>query len=180
MTTNIRKIRDERLTEDEKMELIADYLENGGGGSSKLRVKVKVDYVPTRTNELVDTSPTGASGYVYNAQTGVSLENADGDPVSVDDFVAAAKAGELEIISVDHFGAFVTKIDEDTVSLQDNPAIATTRLQSSIIANEFEGQDIVLVAGTFWGGEFYLPYGVTYNFDGQQSLAAMVGVAYRQ
>lgn len=34
MTTNISKIRDEKLTEDEKMELIADYLENGGGNST--------------------------------------------------------------------------------------------------------------------------------------------------
>lgn len=29
---NIDKIRNEALTEDEKMEIIADYLENGGGG----------------------------------------------------------------------------------------------------------------------------------------------------
>ena len=34
MTVNISKIRDERLTEDEKMELIADYLENGSGNST--------------------------------------------------------------------------------------------------------------------------------------------------
>ena len=32
MEIDINKIKDERLTEDEKMELIADYLENGGGG----------------------------------------------------------------------------------------------------------------------------------------------------
>lgn len=31
--TDINKIRDEKLTEDEKMEIIADYLENGGGGT---------------------------------------------------------------------------------------------------------------------------------------------------
>ncbi len=35
MTTNISKIRDGKLTEDEKMELIADYLENGGGGGDE-------------------------------------------------------------------------------------------------------------------------------------------------
>lgn len=180
MTTNISKIRDEKLTEDEKMELIADYLENGGGGSSKLRVKVKVDYVPTSPSELVDTSSTGVSGYVYNAPTDVSLENADGDPVSIDDFVAAAKTGDLEIISVDHFGAIVTKVDDNTVTLQDNPTLVTSKLSSSIVSNKIGEQDLVLITGIFWGGELCFPYGVAYNTDGQQSLVAIVGVAYQQ
>ncbi len=35
MEIDINKIKDERLTEDEKMELIADYLENGGGGGGE-------------------------------------------------------------------------------------------------------------------------------------------------
>lgn len=35
MAIDINKIKDERLTEDEKMELIADYLENGGGGGGE-------------------------------------------------------------------------------------------------------------------------------------------------
>lgn len=181
MTTNISKIRDEKLTEDEKMELIADYLENGGGGgSSKLRVKVKVDYVPTSPSEIVDTSSTGVSGYVYNAPTGVSLENADGDPVSIDDFVAAAKTGDIEIIGIDHFGAIVTKVDDNTVTLQDNPTVVTSKLSSSIVANEIGGQDLILITGIFWGGEICFPYGVAYNTDGQQSLLAIVGVAYQE
>lgn len=43
MTTNINKIRDGRLTEDAKMEIIADYLENGGGSGSN-KVVIRVEY----------------------------------------------------------------------------------------------------------------------------------------
>lgn len=39
---DIDQIRDGRLTEDAKMEVIADYLENGGGGGNS--VKVRVEY----------------------------------------------------------------------------------------------------------------------------------------
>lgn len=153
----------------------------GGGGSSKLRVKIKVDYVPTNPSELANTSHTGVSGYIYNAPTGVSLENADGDLVSIDDFVAAAKAGELEIISVDHFGAFVTKVDDNTVTLQDNPTLVTSKLSSSIVASKIGEQDSVMISGIFWGLELCLPYAVVaYNTDGQQSLVAFVGVVYEQ
>ena len=116
MSDNISKIRNETLTEDEKMELIADYLENGGGGSSKLRVKVKVDYVPTTAAEIIDASVTGMGGHIYMAPTGVSLEDADGKPVSVEDATAAAREGNLELIGFDHLGDIFSIIASSTLS----------------------------------------------------------------
>lgn len=177
MTANISKIRDERLTEDEKMELIADYLENGGGGgSSKLRIKVKVDYVPTTAAEIVDVSPVGMTGYVYAARTGVSFEDADGEPVSAENVVAAAKGGNLELISIDHLGDLVTK-NGDAVTVQ-SVYPPSTSLAASCIASSDESGESILISGHFWTVEMgNLPFEVQSD-HGQ--LAAYVGVAYRQ
>lgn len=176
MTTNISKIRDERLTEDEKMELIADYLENGGGGSSKLRVKVKVDYVPTTAAEIVDTSVLEMTGHAYSAQTGVSFENADGEPVSAEDVIAAAKEGNLELISIDHLGDLVTK-NGDAVTVQ---ALLppTASLATSCCVSSDESGESLLISGHFWTAELgNLPFAV--QFDHGYRLA-IVGVAYRE
>lgn len=178
MTANISKIRDERLTEDEKMELIADYLENGGGGSSKFRVKVKVDYVPTTAAEIMDMSVMGAMGYAYAAMTGVSFEDADGEPVSAEDVAAAAMDGNIELISIDHLGDLVVK-NGDAVTVQ--PMLPpTASLAASCLAFSSESGEAVYISGHFWmvevGG---LPFLVQIDPD-QGQLAAIVGVAYQQ
>lgn len=41
--TDINKIRDERLTEDEKMGIIADHLEEGGGGDVNVSMDENAD-----------------------------------------------------------------------------------------------------------------------------------------
>lgn len=153
----------------------------GGGDSSKLRVKVKVDYVPTMAAEIVDTTATGATGHVYSAASGISLEDADGAPVAIEDFVAAAKAGTLELISIEHLGAFVMNSGEDAVVLQDNPAFTPTKLSSSIVVNNRGEQgDMVMIGGLFWGGEFCLPYMLAYNVGGENPFLAAIGVIYQQ
>ena len=175
MTTNISKIRDERLTEDEKMELISDYLENGGGGSSKLRVKVKVDYVPTTAAEIMDTSATGMAGHIYTATTGVSFEDADGEPVSVEDMTAAAREGNIELIGFDHLGDFVTK-NGDAVTIE--PATFSLSLLSASCAWGAAGSDEgFIISGHLWMLEANLPFlvGVSHG-----QLMAAVGVIYQQ
>lgn len=53
MEIDINKIKDERLTEDEKMELIADYLENGGGGGGEETGGVLLH---SKISDLIDSS----------------------------------------------------------------------------------------------------------------------------
>ena len=43
MAIDIEKIRDNELTEDEKMEIIADYLGGGGGGDNSVYISLPVD-----------------------------------------------------------------------------------------------------------------------------------------
>lgn len=157
------------------MELIADYLENGGGGSSKLRAKVKVDYVPTTAAEIQDTSETGMAGYTYTAMTGVSLEDADGEPVSVEDAIAATKAGNIELIGFDHLGDIVTK-DGDAVTVQ--PTIISPSLLSASCASAIDqsGEGFML-SGQLWITETNLPFLVAAT---QSQLMAIVGVMYIQ
>lgn len=177
MSDNISKIRNEILTEDEKMEIIADYLENGGGGggSSKLRVKVKVDYVPTTAAEIQDTSETGTAGYIYTAMTGVSLEDADGESVSVEDAIAAAKAGNIELIGFDHLGDIVTK-DGDAVTVQPAPISSSLLSASCALASNESGEGFIL-SGQLWTTEANLPFLVVVS---RSQLMAMVGVMYIQ
>lgn len=176
MTTNISKIRDEKLTEDEKMELIADYLENGGGGSSKLRVKVKVDYVPTRAVEIRDASATGMTGYTYAANTGVSFESADSKPVSVEDVVAAAKDGNLELIGIDHLGDVVIK-NGDAVTVSPS-GLSTTSLAASYFVFGSGSEEFIVISGHLWATELgNLPFAVQIS---QGRFAAIIGVMYQQ
>lgn len=175
MSDNISRIRNEVLTEDEKMELIADYLENGGGGSSKLRVKVKVDYVPTAAAEIRDLSVSGAAGHVYTAMTGVSFEDADGNPVSTEDVTAAIEAGDIEFIGFDHLGDTVTK-DGDAVIVQPADFSATLLPVSCIRGNSEWGMSSA-VTGQFWAVESSFPFMVGIA---QGLLVAVVGVGYVQ
>lgn len=178
MEIDINKIKDERLTEDEKMELIADYLENGGGGSSKLRVKVKVDYVPTTAAEIIDTSATGVAGYgyIYVATTGVSFEDADGEPVSVEDVTAAVREGNIELISFDHLGDFAIK-NGDAVTVK--PAtFSTTSLAASYACGVSELEEGLIISGSLWMVDVNLPFMVGTAQGGQ--LMAAVGVVYQQ
>lgn len=117
MTTNISKIRDEKLTEDEKMELIADYLENGGGGgSSKLRIKINVNYVPTSASELQYVEGEGVGAYNVVDPQYISVQDEKGNPVSVDTLRENIANGNVEIIDVDHLGEQAV-IDGDNVTL---------------------------------------------------------------
>lgn len=176
MSDNISKIRNETLTEDEKMELIADYLENGGGGSSKLRVKVKVDYVPTTAAEIIDASVTGMGGHIYMAPTGVSLEDADGKPVSVEDATAAAREGNLELIGFDHLGDIVKK-DGDAVTVTPS-TFGTNSLATSCAWGTNGSEEGFTLSGSIWLLEANLPFLVGVQ-NGDQLIAA-VGVAYQQ
>lgn len=172
---DISKIRDEKLTEDEKMELIADYLENGGGGSSKLRVKVKVDYVPTMASEIRDVTETGMGGYVYMAQTGVSLEDADGEPVSVEDATAAARDGNIELIGFDHLGDTVLK-NGDAVTI--TPAtIDSASLAASCAWGSNGSDEGFMLSGQLWITEANLPFAIAVT---QGQIMAFVGVIYIQ
>lgn len=177
MADNISKIRNEILTEDEKMEIIANYLENGGGGggSSKLRVKVKVDYVPTTAAEIQDTSETGMAGYIYTAATGVSFEDADGEPVSVEDVTAAAREGNIELIGIDHLGDTVMK-NGDAVTVTPT-TIGKTFLAASCAWGSNESEDGFMLSGQLWMAEVNLPFVITVT-HGQ--VMAMVGVMYIQ
>lgn len=176
MATNISKIRDEKLTEDEKMEIIADYLENGGGGgSNKLRVKVKVDYVPTMAAEIRDMSETGMAGYAYTAMTGISFEDADGEPVSTEDVTAAVKEGNIELIGFDHLGDTVIK-NGDAVTIQPRTFGSTSLAASCAWGSSGSGDDY-MISGHFWTVGVNLPFLVAFA---QGQLMAMVGVAYQQ
>lgn len=128
---DINKIRDNQLTEDEKMELIADYLENGGG-SKNLRVKVKTNYIPTMASEIIDLSSiTPFRGYGYMVQEGVTFEDEDGHPVSLEDILAAVKAGTLEFTEFQHLGGHVFARDKDAIEFQDG-ILKTSRLQPDL------------------------------------------------
>lgn len=105
MSDNISKIRNEILTEDEKMEIIADYLENGGGGSgsSKLRIRIKTDYIPTSASELQFPDPNNSVVAFYHVTEGVTVQDENGNTVSAADLRTAIEDGNVEVISVDNF-----------------------------------------------------------------------------
>lgn len=117
MATDINKIRDNELTEDEKMELIADYLENGGGGggASKLRVKVNVDYVPTSAYEIQHDEGDGVGVYNVGAPY-VTVQDEDGNSIDAATLQENIVNGSIEIIGMDHFGDQVT-IDGESVTV---------------------------------------------------------------
>lgn len=66
MTVDISKIRDNQLTEDEKMEIIADYLENGGGGGGSQAPEPVLLYIES-IGEL--SSEPGGEIYTDRAKT---------------------------------------------------------------------------------------------------------------
>lgn len=105
MATDINKIRVNELTEDEKMELIADYLENGGGGgSSKLRIKINISYVPTSASEIQHVEGEGTGTYNVVDPQYISIQDEEGNPVSVDTLSENITNGNVEIIDMDHLG----------------------------------------------------------------------------
>lgn len=144
MTTNISKIRDEKLTEDEKMELIADYLENGGGGgSSKFRVKININYVPTSAYEIQYTEGEGAGTYNVLDPQYISVQDEKGNPVSVDTLRENIVNGTIEIIDMDHLGDQAV-IDGESVTLVPREArftgIPTGTITSDGVADMAVGQ----------------------------------------
>lgn len=135
MTVDIGKIRDERLTEDEKMELIADYLENGGGGgSNKLRVKVNVDYTPTNAAEVNINADTPGFG-TYSAMSGVSFQDEDGNAVDIDTIKESIINGNLEIYEMDHLGD-IAVISGESVTVQPGTFNITSFPVSTLYSND--------------------------------------------
>ena len=81
MTTNISKIKDERLTEDEKMEIIADYLESGGGDNATLTIKTDDDtYTYDGKSDVTVKLRTPALLYINNMWDLVNYTAYGSDP----------------------------------------------------------------------------------------------------
>lgn len=137
MTTNISKIRDEKLTEDEKMEIIADYLENGGGGSgsSKLRIRIKTDYVPTSASELQFPDPNNPVVAFYRVLDGVTVQDENGDTVSAASLRTAIEDGNVEIISVDGFPSGVV-VNGESLTVVPTGITVTSMPTSTMYSNE--------------------------------------------
>lgn len=143
---SIEKIRNGSLTEDEKMEIIADYLENGGGGeSSKLRIRVKTDYVPTQASEL--TRVTGTSLYTYDVTDGVTVQDEKGNTVSAADFRAAVESGNVEILSVDTFPSAAV-ISGNSVTIIPTGNTVTSTSTSTMYNNVTYGAVGTILLGT--------------------------------
>lgn len=98
------------------MELIADYLENGGGSSSKLRIKVNISYVPTSEHELQYAEGERTGVYNVTDPQYISVQDEKGNPVSVDALKENIINGTVEIIGMDHLGDQAV-IDGDNVTL---------------------------------------------------------------
>lgn len=170
---DIEEIRNEYRTEDEKMEIIADYLKNGGG-SKKLRVRVKVAYTPTNIAEIIDTSATGVSGHAYAAPTGVSFEDEDGNVLSKEDVITALTDGSFELIDIDHLGDIVQRGSGDSITLSERRNSIVKLAYSASVANSSSAAEFV-ITGSFWGMEVNLPFIVTYDYN-NNALLAIVGV----
>ena len=170
MEIDINKIKDERLTEDEKMEIIADYLENGGGGSSKLRIKININYVPTSASEIQYVEGEGAGTYNVLDSQYISVQDEEGNPVSVDTLRESIANGNIEIIDMDHLGDQAV-IDGDSVTLVPREAhfssIPTGTASIDGVADMVVGQ----VRGIDSAG--FLSAGLTIVGD---SMIAVVGV----
>lgn len=137
MADNISKIRNEILTEDEKMEIIADYLENGGGGgggSSKLRIRIKTDYIPTSPDELQYPDPNNPAIATYNVAEGVTVQDENGDTVSAADLKAAIEAGNVEILSADNFPS-VAVVDGESLTVVPIGITTTSMPTSTMYSN---------------------------------------------
>lgn len=171
MTTNISKIRDEKLTEDEKMELIADYLENGGGGggSSKFRIKININYVPTSKYELQYTEGEGVGVY-YATSEYISVQDEEGNPVSMDTLKENIANGNIEIIDMDHLGDQAT-IDGDSVTLTPREAQFSSIPTGTMFADGMAYMAIGQISGVNSAG--VLTAALTTNGD---NMTAIVGV----
>ena len=170
---DIEEIRNEYRTEDEKMEIIADYLKNGGG-SKKLRVKVKVAYTPTNIAEILDTSATGVSGHAYAASTGVSFEDEEGNALSEDDVIAALTDGSFELIDVEHLGDLVQRGTGDSITLGAR-TVSIAKLAYSAAVGDSGSAAGFMITGSFWGIDANLPFTITYDRN-NNVLLAVVGV----
>lgn len=175
MTTNISKIRDEKLTEDEKMEIIADYLENGGGGggggggSDKLRVKVNVDYVPTSKYELDYVEGEGVG--VYNALAPyVTVQDEEGNPVDISVLKENIANGTIEIIGMDHFGDQVS-IDGDNVTVTPGGVQLSSIPTGTMFMNDFAYMAVGQIQGTGMSGLLTAALAITGD-----DIGALVGV----
>lgn len=137
MADNISKIRNEILTEDEKMEIIADYLENGGGGSgsSKLRIRIKTNYIPTSASELQFPDPNNPAIAFYYVTEGVTVQDENGDVISAADLRTAIEDGNVEIIGVDGFPSGAV-INGESLTVVPLGITVTSMPTSTLYSNE--------------------------------------------
>lgn len=170
---DIEEIRDEHRTEDEKMEIIADFLKNGGG-SKKLRVRVKVAYTPSNISEIMDTSVTGMPGHAYATYTGISFEDEEGNTLSKEDIIAALADGSLELIDVEHLGAIVQRGSGDSITLTARNTPMAKLAYSATVGDSSSPAGFV-ISGSIWAMECNLPFLITYD-RGNDMLFALVGV----
>lgn len=122
---DINKIRNNELTEDEKMELIADYLEQGGGGggsSDEVVINIKNLAAPTSMSELSSSSQgSKVSQYIFkrandSQDTFFNVEDASGNELSVQDIFDLVDAGKTLVMGeLPYQGGFVQYTD-DTIS----------------------------------------------------------------
>lgn len=175
MADNISKIRNEILTEDEKMEIIADYLENGGGGggSSKLRIRIKTDYVPTSASELQSPDPNNPAIAFYNVTEGVTIQDENGDAVSATDFRTAVEAGNIEIIGVDNFPSAAV-VDGASLTVVPLGITATSMPTSTLYSNAAH-----VAVGTLNIEGIYMFAGVSIA-AGSDAVKASISVAVQQ
>lgn len=166
---DISKIRNEKLTEDEKMDLIADYLENGGSGSSKLRIKINVNYVPTSKSELQYVEGEGVGVY-YATSEYVSVQDEEGNSVSVDTLKENIANGTVEIVGMDHLGDQAI-IDGDNVTLVSGGANFSSIPTGTMFADGIAHMAIGQIRGIASTG--VLTAALTINGD---NMVAMVGV----
>ena len=171
---SIGKIRNEILTEDEKMEIIADYLENGGGGgSSKLRIRIKTDYIPTSPDELQYPDPNNPVIAAYNVTEGVAVQDEKGNVVSVADLKAAIEAGNVEILSVDNFPS-IAVIDGESLTVVPI-GITTTSMPTSTMYSDAA----YIVEGAVSVESFDMFAGVSIAADGD-TIMASISIAVQQ
>lgn len=126
---DIDKIRTNQLTEDEKMEIIADYLENGGGGDT-LKLKIYPNFVD-RPITLFDYYQEAIStpNEQLNGNGGKLMEcyfedatatDEAGNEVTASDIMEALEAGKnVQIVYMEHLGDIAIE-DGDTYTFTPN------------------------------------------------------------
>lgn len=153
---DINKIRNNELTEDEKMELIADYLEQGGGGggsSDEVVLNIRNLVAPTSMSELLETHERNDfQQYVYTT-TSFTVEDNAGNELSAQNIVDLVDSGKKLIMGeLPYQGGFIQR-DGDNITgiieIARNKRLATNTAigDSSLYPDLPEGGKLIALTG---------------------------------